>query len=57
MAVTRILLPNWFQPISPALYITQAPVVQKPDSAIHRINHYPGDNGEVFGKPLALSPS
>ena len=30
-----------------------APVVQKLDSATHRINHYPAD--KVLGKPIVLS--
>jgi len=29
-------------------YIDQAPVVQKLDGAIHRINHYPVDNPISF---------
>jgi len=32
----------------------QAPVVQKLDSAIHRINHYPVDNAIGFPTTYAL---
>jgi len=32
----------------------QAPVVQKLDSAIHRINHYPVDNAIGFPNTYAL---
>ena len=31
-----------------SISIPQAPVVQKVDSAIHRINHYPMDNTKEF---------
>ena len=30
-------------------YISQAPIVQKVDNAIHRINHYPLDGAIGFG--------
>ena len=37
------------QELYPTLSLsTQAPVVQKLDSAIHRINHYPVDNAIGF---------
>ena len=34
--------------IQEILKVTQAPVVQKVDSAVHRINHYPADNTKDF---------
>ena len=34
--------------------VTQAPVVQKLDSAIHRINHYPVDNAIGFPNTYPL---
>ena len=33
-------------PMNKSLFGNQAPVVQTLDSAIHRINHYPGDKGQ-----------
>ena len=36
------------------LFVDQAPVVQKMDNAIHRINHYPADSVVCFANTYPL---
>ena len=57
MDVVRILHASKLIPTNIAFYIHQFPVVQKLDSAIHRINHYPADKTNRVIHEIEIFPS